>query len=179
MSRMFRNRYGRLVVFLATCVAGAAVGRADAQEPKTNTNINRPQLKSNTEGYSSKPAQIVPLLTRSVANMRRAEEIIANARTDQQVDDAAKLILEAYRMQRAAHGGIAIIERGHQAKRSVTAAATMVSQEWAIIDASRKNLLMAHFRFKHAKVTEASRIRSGQEFVGAAIQQTEMALAIH
>lgn len=177
MSSMCRFRSVRVATLLAACVVAAGVGSANGQETK----INRPQLKSGgaNSGYSSKPAEIVPLLTRSLANMRQAQAIVTSAQSEQQYNEAAELVEQAYRMQRAAHGGIAIIERGHQSKKSTTPAATLISQEWAIIDASRKNLLMAHFRFEHARMTEATRIRSGLEYLQAAIQQTEMALAIH
>src|SRR5262245_15343063 len=158
---------------LALAAAGLAPGSAVAQE----TNVYRPRTTTST-GASASPSRIVPQLNQSLVEMRQALEIVSAAQSEQELNEAARLLDRAYRLQRAAHGGLAILERKEQSEKKNNPA-SMISREWSIIDASRRNLLMAHFRVHNARVTESRRIKSGVDYLQAAIQQTEMVLAMH
>jgi hypothetical protein len=168
-----------LTLAFAVAAGGLAPGSpAVAQE----TSIHRPKMPTQDGipgvGGSASPSRIAPQLQQSLIAMRHALSILSAAQSEQEFNEAARHLDRAYRLQRAAHGGLAIQERKEQSERKKTPG-SLVSQEWAIIDASRKNLLMAHFRFQNARLTEARRLKSGFDYLQAAISQTEMALAMH
>ena len=169
MLMLLDTRGCRALVLLAGLL-GATPAASQTEQPGSRVVQPRQQVQRRT---STDPGQIVPQLLKSLEFQQQALSIVTAADSEAQLKEAGRLLHEAYFYQRAAHSGIAKIERANKTPGSTA------PQEFRLVEASRKNLLMARFRFNNAKPTGGTRLQSGLDFLRAAISQTQSVLAIH
>ncbi|MCI0546163.1 MAG: hypothetical protein L0027_02645 [Candidatus Rokubacteria bacterium] len=150
----------------------SAGAQAPEASPAGRTKVHRPNFGPDPRGLSSKPSMITPQLLRSLEYAQQALAIALRAQSKQELQEAARLIFEAYVYQRASHGAINIESRGNNKPGS-----TFRMQD-KTIDASRKNLISAQFHLKQAGPSQTSRIQMGIDFLNAAIGQTRAVLAV-
>lgn len=160
-----------LGLLLAPGLAAVSPPPADAQRTK----VYQPEdPNKEIEGLSIKPRDVAPQLMRSVEYAFVAMSQVAAAQHEGDLVKAADTLMLAYRLQRAAHTGLAYMEGPRSNRPGDT-----IKWEYRVIGAARSNLLEAQRHFRGSQITNTDKIENGLEHLRAAISQTQSVLAIH
>lgn len=158
----------RLVLLAALVALGMAwPAWSHAQDVKVFT-----PRESTSKGLSSAVNMVDPHLRKSLELARRAEAMAGVAQSTMELKEAAELVMQAYFLQRAAHGGINKQARGR------SKAGDVLDVQDRTIHASRQNLIGAQNQFRLAKGVDMKRIEGGLEYLRAAIKQTQTVLGM-
>lgn len=130
------------------------------------------QYLQERKAYSKAPAMVVPQLRKSLELAKRAQAIASVAQSSEELKEAAALVMEAYRLQRASHGGLSIQQRAN------TKPGSKLEVQDRTILASRHNLIGAQNEFMLARGRDMRRLERGLEYLRAAINQTQTLLTM-